>query len=196
MLHYGTHIYFFFLDSNLYSKLRRKPLVSIIPQLCLFHYSVAAQALSALLCSSYVHSIASFELDDKYILHTAFNGETVLLPESINLTHLRITLFHFEHCVHLLNQLGSQLVSFEVNIVYVFVRDQNVATKMRTVNNVSYLKTLFNLFVLDFMSLFKTIDDDSLSLYIQLRILYCFYSTTLFQCRMFNIIIVYWHVGR
>ncbi|CAF3597026.1 unnamed protein product [Rotaria sp. Silwood1] len=80
------------LSINLYSTLRRKPLFSIIPQLILLHKYIRAQILSTFLCSSYIRSIVSFELDDDYILRDAFNDDELFFAQSIQLTHIRITL--------------------------------------------------------------------------------------------------------
>jgi hypothetical protein len=83
-----------------------------------------------------VPSIISFELDDDCILTNIFNNDGLFFPESIHLTHIRITLFQFEHCIYLLNQLGSQLCSFVVNVMFFFVLDVDIFSKIKSVSNI------------------------------------------------------------
>ncbi len=75
-------------------------------------------------------SIVSFELHDDCILTNIFNDDGLFFPESINLTHIRIILFQFEHCICLLNQFGSQLCSFVVNVMFVSVPDVDIFSKI------------------------------------------------------------------
>ncbi|CAF5108719.1 unnamed protein product, partial [Rotaria sp. Silwood1] len=65
-----------------------------------------------------MRSMVSFELDDDCILPNIFYDRE-FFPQSIQLTHIRITLCYFEDCICLLKQLGQQLDSFIVSIVYV-----------------------------------------------------------------------------
>jgi hypothetical protein len=96
-------------------------LFSNIPQFYVLDKSNAARTLSKFLCSLSVPTIVSFELDDDCVLTNIFNDDGLLFPESIHLTDIRITLFQFEHCICLLNQFGSQLCSFVVNMMFVTV---------------------------------------------------------------------------
>jgi hypothetical protein len=127
------------LGPNIYSTFRRTPLFSIIPQFLRVDESFGGDILS-IISSSFMRSIVSFELDHDYILTDVLNDDGLFFPQSLKLTHIRITLCRFEHCVRLLNQLGSQLCSFSVSIIYVYIRDSNVLSEMASVNNDSYFK--------------------------------------------------------
>jgi hypothetical protein len=80
-----------------------------------------------------MRSIVSFELDDICILPDVFNNGELFFPQSIQLTHIRIALTRFDHCVHLVSQLGPQLYSFSVNIVYAHEYDSNLISEIRSV---------------------------------------------------------------
>jgi hypothetical protein len=109
-----------------------------------------------------MHSIVSFELDDTCILPSKFDDRGLYFPQSNQLTHIRITLRYFDYCICLLKQIGSQLHSFSVNIVYAnntrFLRIYQIPT----VSNISFLEISLNQFV-DFLSKFKIFVNDNLS---------------------------------
>jgi hypothetical protein len=104
---------------ELYRIFHREPLSCIIPQFVRLEGTVGGRILSAVRCSSLMRSIVSFELDDDCILPSIINADGLFFPQSIQLTHIRITLNEFDDCVYLLNQLGSQLCSFTISIVHV-----------------------------------------------------------------------------
>jgi hypothetical protein len=89
-----------------------------------------------------MRSIVSFELDDDWFLREIFNDDGLFLPQSIQLTHIRITLHRFEHCVRLLNQLGSQLYSFAVSIIYVYPSGFDIS-EIKSVNDISEFQISF-----------------------------------------------------
>jgi len=109
-----------------------------------------------------MHSIVSFELDDACILPSIFDDRGLYFPQSNQLTHIRITLYYFGQCIILLIQIGSQLHSFAVNIVYAdntrFLRIYHIPT----VSNISFFEISLNLFV-DFLSKFKIFVNNNLS---------------------------------
>ncbi|CAF2390754.1 unnamed protein product [Rotaria sp. Silwood2] len=109
----------FTIGLGIYSMFRNWPLLSIIPQLFRVEGTPRSEILSSFCSSLLMCSIVSFELDDDCILPKIFNVRELFFPHSHQLTHIRITLCYFEHCISLLKQLGSQLYSFSVNIVYV-----------------------------------------------------------------------------
>ncbi|CAF1294371.1 unnamed protein product [Rotaria sordida] len=111
-----------------YSVFRRQPLCSMIPQFVQSYDCFGGmQGLSDLHCSSLMRSIVSFELDDDYILPHLMNSDGLFFPQSIQLTHIRITLREFDLCVYLLSQLGSQLCSFAISILFVSVHKVNIS---------------------------------------------------------------------
>ena len=61
------------------------------------------------------------------------------------LTHIRISLLNFDQCIHLLNQLGSQLHSFIVTIVLVSNYQSPALSKIRSVSRISGFNILMNL---------------------------------------------------
>jgi hypothetical protein len=69
-----------------------------------------------------------------YVLPDTSNNDGLFFAESSKLTHIRITLCHFEHCVHLLNQLGPQLHSFYVWIANVCPRDVGILSEIISVS--------------------------------------------------------------
>ncbi|CAF1300487.1 unnamed protein product [Rotaria magnacalcarata] len=80
-----------------------------------------------------MHSIVSLELDDDCILPDIFNEDGLFFRELIHLTHIRITLFRFKHSICLLNQLGSQLCSLAVNIMFVSLQDASIVSKIKSI---------------------------------------------------------------
>jgi hypothetical protein len=84
-----------------------------------------------------MRSIVSFELDDDCILLNIFNDNSLFLRESIHLSHIRITLFQFDHWICLLNRLGSHLCSLTVNIMFDSYRNVHILSEIESVNNIS-----------------------------------------------------------
>ncbi|CAF1116750.1 unnamed protein product [Rotaria sordida] len=106
------------LGTGIYSIFRDWPLVSTVPHFVRLNGSGSDEVLYSFCSSILMRSIVSFELDDGCILPNIFYDRE-FFPQSIQLTHIRITLCYFEDCICLLKQLGQQLDSFIVSIVYV-----------------------------------------------------------------------------
>ena len=83
-----------------------------------------------------MRSVQSFELDDNCILAQRLHDNQLRFGQVIRLTHLRISLWNFDQCVHLLNQLGSQLHSFTVTIGYVFENEPNITPEIISVSEI------------------------------------------------------------
>jgi hypothetical protein len=82
-----------------------------------------------------MRSIVSFELDEDCVLPKLVSDDDLFLSQSPHLTHIRVTLNDFDNCIRLLNQLGSQLHSFAVNITYTVIRERDTTSRMASVNN-------------------------------------------------------------
>ncbi len=130
----------------------RKPLFSIVPQFFLLPNYSFGEKLSTLCHSSLMYSVESFELDDNCILSERLHDDQLRFDKVIRLTHLRISLWNFDQCVHLLNQLGSQLHSFTVTIGYVCAGELNLISKIRSVSKINRIDISMNMLNLDFMS--------------------------------------------
>jgi len=82
-----------------------------------------------------MRSIISLELDKDCILPRLVSDDDLFFPQSPHLTHICVTLRRFDDCIHLLNQLGSQLQSFAVSLVITRLqRDSNTISRMTSVN--------------------------------------------------------------
>jgi hypothetical protein len=90
-----------------------------------------------------MHSVVSFELDDDCVLQNIFTDE-LFFHQSIHLTDIRITLFEFEQCICLLNQLSSQLSSLTVSVMSVRLRDVRFLSEMKSVSNVHLFEFSLN----------------------------------------------------
>ncbi|CAF1467634.1 unnamed protein product [Rotaria sordida] len=88
-----------------------------------------------------MRSIISFELDEDCVLPRLVSDDDLFFPQSPHLTHIRVTLRYFDDCIHLLNQLGSQLYSFTVSLVYSSIRESNMISRMTSIS-CPYLKEL------------------------------------------------------
>ena len=122
----------------------------------------AGEILSSFCYSSIMHSIVSLEVDDTCALPSIFNDRMLYFPESNRLTHIRITLYYFDYCVCLLTQIGPQLHSFTVSIVYFDNARYLRIYQIPTVSSISFFEISLNLFV-DFLSEIKIFLDDNLS---------------------------------
>ncbi len=120
---------------ELYRIFHCEPLSCIIPQFVRLEGTVSDRILSSVRCSLLMRSIVSFELDDDCIFPTIIDANGLFFPQSIQLTHIRITLNEFDDCVYLLNQLGSQLCSFTISLVHVYLHKVNMS-QIISVNNI------------------------------------------------------------
>ncbi|CAF0823531.1 unnamed protein product [Adineta steineri] len=110
--------------------MRRQPLFSISSQFFDYEDVAMDQKISAFRCSSLMRSIVSFELGDNCILPKLLTSDELFFPQSPHLTHLRITLWSFDDCIRLLSQLGLQLRSFVVNLVFICIREYDTIPQM------------------------------------------------------------------
>lgn len=139
----------------------RRPLISSV-----HHYVSPNETLSETLFSfcfsSIMNSIVSFELDDTCVLPGMFDDRVSFFPRPNQLTHIRITLLYSDDCICLLKEIGPQLCSFTVNIIYIdgtrFLRIYQIPT----INHSSFFEISLNQF-LGFLSEIKILVNDSLS---------------------------------
>jgi hypothetical protein len=89
-----------------------------VPEMIGLNKTICQQILSTLRCSSLMRSVVSFELEDKCVLSSKPNDDKLSFSQSIQLTHIQITLSQFDQCIRLLNQFGSQLQSFSVTLAH------------------------------------------------------------------------------
>ncbi|CAF2974481.1 unnamed protein product [Rotaria sp. Silwood2] len=122
------------IGNDINSVLHGEPLFSIIPEFLHFDGTIGGRILSVLRCSPLIHSIISFELDDDCIFPDAPNDDGLFFVHSSQLTHIRVTLCRFDHCVRLLNQLGPQIHSFSVSLVHVRIGDVDIISKMTSIS--------------------------------------------------------------
>ncbi|CAF1415693.1 unnamed protein product [Rotaria sp. Silwood1] len=109
----------YILGYGIYSIFRHYPLVSTVPNLIRLTGSSNGKILSSFCSSTLIPSIISFELDDDCVLPHVSNDYYLFFPQSIQLSHIQITLCYVDDCICLLKQLGPQLYSLIVSIVYV-----------------------------------------------------------------------------
>jgi len=115
----------------------RKPLFSIIPQFFRLPSHDLGEELATVSRSSLMRYVQSFELDDNCMLSGTLNDRELYFPQAIRLTHIRISFWNFDLCVHLLIQLGSQLQSFTVTIATVTEHQHRLNSEIRSVSNIS-----------------------------------------------------------
>ncbi|CAF1123221.1 unnamed protein product, partial [Rotaria sordida] len=136
----------------------RKPLFAITPQFVALPDCTLGKNVATLCRSSLMHSIQSLEFDENLILTIIFANGELYFDQLSRLTHLRITLWGFHQCLHLLNQLASQLHSFTVTISKIscphlkqltmimynnFNNYKPCISLLQRLSNVEYLKLLF-----------------------------------------------------
>lgn len=105
-----------------------------MPQLIYFDGTGGSRILAALRCSTLMGTVISFELDVDCIFPDTPNDSELFFTHLSQLTHLRITVGRFNHCIHLLNQLGPQLHSFDVSIVNIPIADADALPTMTSVS--------------------------------------------------------------
>jgi hypothetical protein len=115
----------------------RKPLFSTMPQFFPLPSYGLGKKIATLYRSSLMHSVQSFEMDENCILLENFYSNGLLFAQTNQLTHIRISFWDFGQCVHLLNEIGSQLHSFTVTITRVFEHQSHLNTEISSVNNIS-----------------------------------------------------------
>ena len=83
-----------------------------------------------------MRSIQSFELDDTCCLADYVGNNQSRFDQASRLTHIRISLCHFQECLLILNQLGSQLCSFTVTVTDVGEHEFFLSSLTRLVNKI------------------------------------------------------------
>jgi len=125
------------LGMEIYRVFHNVSLSCVIPQFVRLEGSVGDRIISTVRCSTFMRSIVSLELDNDCILPDVMNPDELFFPQSIQLSRIQITLDQFGDCVHLLTQLGSQLRSFAVSIVDVYVQKADTISQISSVSNIS-----------------------------------------------------------
>jgi hypothetical protein len=131
----------------MFSLTTRKPLFTIVPQFFILPNCSLGEKVATLCHSSLMRSVQSFEVDDNFILAQTLRDNQLRFDQVIRLTHLRISLWNFDQCVHLLNQLGSQLHSFTVTLGDVFENEPNISPEIISVNEIFRFDISINLFI-------------------------------------------------
>ncbi|CAF2584827.1 unnamed protein product [Rotaria sp. Silwood2] len=119
---------------QMFSSENRKPLFAIMPQFVVLPNCTLGENVATLCRSSLMHSIQSFEFDENLILTIRFTNGELYFDQLSRVTHLCISLWGFHQCVHLLNQLGSQLHSFTVTIAKVLKNQLNLISQIRSIS--------------------------------------------------------------
>ncbi|CAF1411759.1 unnamed protein product [Rotaria sp. Silwood1] len=116
----GTPITLNFYSDN---EVRRHPLFSDIPQF--FDLSQKLSDILSFYCHSPIMSlITSFEFDPDCVISIPSSDEKLFFPQTVHLTHISITFHQFGDCVRLLNQIGTQLQSFVVSMMHVYLSEE------------------------------------------------------------------------
>ncbi|CAF1300919.1 unnamed protein product [Adineta steineri] len=113
---------------------RCKPLISFVPQYFVLPDYNYGKEVATLCRSSLLRSVQSFELDDNCVLVKTLADDELRFHQLTRLTHIRISFWNFDACIHLLNQLGSQLHSFIVTIGQVSDYNPYVPTKILSIS--------------------------------------------------------------
>ncbi|CAF4561599.1 unnamed protein product [Rotaria sp. Silwood2] len=112
----------------------RKPLFAIIPQFVVLPNCTFEENVATLCRSSLMRSIQSFEFDENLMLTIRFTNRQLYFDQLSRVTHLRISLWSFNQCIHLLNQLDSQLHSFTVTVAKVFGNQFYLISEMKSIS--------------------------------------------------------------
>lgn len=89
-----------------------------------------------------MRSVQSFELDDNCLLTERLDDNQLRFDQVIQLTHLRISFWHLNRLVHLLNQLGRQLHSLTVTIGPVYENEPRITPKITSVSEIFRFKSI------------------------------------------------------
>jgi len=122
------------LGNKMFSLRHDECLFSILPQLFSIETIDSCRRIPAFLCSRFMRSVISFELDEDCILPTLVNVNDLFFSQSSHLTHIRITLRYFNDCIHLLSQLGAQLHSFGVSFTHTDIRQYRTMSRITLVS--------------------------------------------------------------
>ncbi|CAF2950638.1 unnamed protein product [Rotaria sp. Silwood2] len=113
----------------------------IVPQYLYPCNKIPAGSVSLICCSSIIHSVVFFEYDNDYGLSIPSIDEDLLFSQLPHLIHVQVTLRALDDCLHLLKQLGLQLCSFSVTIIYGRVYEDNILSQLESIScyNLKYL---------------------------------------------------------
>jgi hypothetical protein len=114
---------------------RYNPLVSDIPQLLDMSGDLFYPLLSFWRHSPIMSSIISFEFDPHCVVDIPAYDKDLFFPQSHHLTHLSITFRRFDECVRLLNEIGAQLHSFDLNISDIYLTAELDSSDISLVSN-------------------------------------------------------------
>lgn len=81
-----------------------------------------------------MRSVESFELDESCILLEVLEEHELRFDQTLRLTDLRVSFHSFNQCVHLLNQLGSQLHSFKVTFELIYEAEPRISPEITSVS--------------------------------------------------------------
>jgi hypothetical protein len=127
--------------------MRSAPLFSFIPQYFVLPKFSYGEKVRTLCCSSIMRSVQSFELDDNCMVYEMLSDNELRFHQVTQLTHIRISFGSFYQCIHLLNQLGSQLHSFIVTIATISDDNPYIDWKIESVSKTSQFNILMNLLI-------------------------------------------------
>lgn len=82
-----------------------------------------------------MRSVQSFEIDDNCIVNERLDANQLRFDQVIQLTHLRISFWNFNQCVHLLNQLGCQLHSLTMTLACIYDNEPCRTPKITSVSD-------------------------------------------------------------
>jgi hypothetical protein len=114
---------------------REVPLLSVVPDLFDLDGIASKKFLSFIHCSLIMHSIVSIELDDDCVFAVRPSQERLFFPQSPHLTHVRVALYGFDDCVRLFNQLGRQLHSLSVKMLFVSQSANDILSEITSASN-------------------------------------------------------------
>ena len=117
----------------MFSPRHDKTLFSVLPQLYFIDQTDPRRKIPAFICSRFMRSVISFELDEDCVLPTLLKDE-LYFSQASRLTHIRITLRYFNDCIHLLKQLGKQLHSFGVSFTNINIKKYRIIWQIESVN--------------------------------------------------------------
>jgi hypothetical protein len=142
-------LYFVYIGIYTEDSERRLHLFSLAPDFFDLKEPVSEWFLSFINCSSFMHSIISIELDDDCVFAVRPSEEGLFFPQSPHLTHVRLALYGFDHCVRLFNQLGGQLHSLSMTLLNVNRSRTQILSEVALASSFMGSKIRINLFYLD-----------------------------------------------
>ncbi|CAF1230576.1 unnamed protein product [Rotaria magnacalcarata] len=119
---------------EIYRVLHSESLSCFIPQFVRIEGSGGNRIISTVRCSTFMRSIVSLELENDCILPNIINPDGLFFPQSIRLSRIQITLNRFGDCVRLLTELGTQLCSFAVSIVHVYLQKADIISQISSIS--------------------------------------------------------------